>query len=163
MKVLHTFDHNLYHDCLKCQIHQNYNTNNQRGGGLGSVRGFMGRYIVPVIQKRVVPHIKTAAIGVAKDILKGENVKNSIKNNSISFMKNVRDDVTKSLLQQGNGIDRIKQTKRKVLHPVVVHPLKTLDRKILVPKKTTKQTKSSTTGKTKKKEILSLSKRDIFS
>jgi len=162
MKVLHTFDHNLYHDCLKCQMHQNYNINNQHGGGLGSVRGFMGRYIVPVIQKRVVPHIKTAVIGVAKDILKGENVKNSIKNNSVAFMKNVRDDVTKSLLQKGNGINRIKQSKQNILQPVVVHPLKKLDQN-LVPKKATKRKKSSTLGKTKKTKPLSLSKRDIFS
>lgn len=157
MKNIHIFNHHHYHETLNEQIGKGipvFVGSRQKGGGLGSILGLIGRYVIPLLQKYVFPHAKNAIVNTVSDLAQGKPLSQTLKNQTLGMLKNVGTSLTKP--QKGSGlkdskIKRIgtfecgmgkkrKQTKAK----------KNIKKK---PKLSTKKPKSKTKP---------LSKRDIF-
>lgn len=66
-----------------------YKTNyrRQRGGGLGSILGAIAKKLIPfskqvlwpAAKKFILPHARTAALGLAEDVMDGKNFRDSFK------------------------------------------------------------------------------------
>lgn len=146
MKHVHEFDHNLYHKVLERQIGSGlpvFTGYRQRGAGLGSIFGLIGRYVLPIIKDYVMPHAKTALVNTVSDVVKGTPLKQAVLKQGGDMLRNVASDLAKR--QTGSGL-RIK--KRPAVQPATSVTLK------LSPNKLVKRSKK------RKKTILS--KRDIW-
>ena len=110
MKKVHIFNHDMYHHTLKHQIGSGipvFSGIRQRGGGLGGVLGFVGRYAIPLLSKYVIPHVRKALIGTAVDLITNNPIKKTVKQNIRSLAKNVGSDIVQNIgVQKGKGITR---------------------------------------------------------
>jgi hypothetical protein len=156
MKSVHVFNHDAYFNSLKAQINGKNNMINQRGGGLGSTLGMIGRYTIPILQTHVLPYAKKAAVNTANAILSGKNVKQTLSEQSREFLKNVGNDIVDTLKESGSGIASRKRKASLIYHPVDLLPSKP---KQVRPNKALKHRKKPKQKATKKL----LSKADIFS
>lgn len=85
------------------------NLRRQHGHGLGSFFGRVFQRILPIAQKYVFPHAKTALKNVTRDVLDGKNIRESLQDNAKSALKGVANQV---LTQSGSG-RRGRKKKRK--------------------------------------------------
>lgn len=76
------------------------NLRRQHGHGLGSFFGSVFRRILPIAQKYIFPHAKTALGNVARDALEGQNIGESLKSNSKSALKGI---ASQFVGQSGSG------------------------------------------------------------
>jgi hypothetical protein len=113
MKQRYIFHHDHYYHTLKRQIGEGvpvFHGVRQRGGGLGSVLGSIAKYAIPLIQRYIIPHAKTAAFSTFTDLASGSHsIKQALKKNSLGFLKNVGQDIAKtanSSGQTGSGLSR---------------------------------------------------------
>jgi hypothetical protein len=105
MKQVHVFDHSLYHQSLQQQIGHGmpvFLGSRQKGGGLGSILGFIGKYAIPLLNQYIIPHAATAVMDTLSDVSKGAPVKDSMKKAGIQMLKNVGRSVLNP--QQGHGL-----------------------------------------------------------
>jgi len=153
MKTTHVFSNDAYFQTIKPTIRSVYIPNVQRGGGLGATLGYIGRYTLPVIQNRVVPHVKSAIIGSLKDVMEGKNVQAVIKDRTTELVKEVGKDIYNAVSKRGSGISRISKQGSRNLQSVSSKPS---------TKKQVKRKASKTKEPTAKKQKL-LTKTDIFS
>lgn len=115
MKSRYIFHTDNYYNTLKNQIGQGipvFHGGRQRGGGLGSVLGFISKYALPLIKKYIIPHIKNAAISSVHDVVgDGLSIKSSLKNRGKQFIKNVGISAANSIVskQTGGGKRRSKK------------------------------------------------------
>jgi hypothetical protein len=107
----------------------------QRGYGLGGVFKSLFRYMVPLFKNHAIPAFKRgartigqealrAATNVGIESLRGDNFKESVKNNLETAMSNLHDKA-QSKLQSGSG--RRRKNKKKSLP-------KRINKKTFVPK-----------------------------
>jgi hypothetical protein len=150
MKHVHQFDHRLYHKALEGQIGRGlpvFTGYRQRGAGLGSIIGLIGRYVLPIIQEHVLPHAKTALVNTVKDIIKGAPVKEALLRQGGDMLQKVATGLEKR--QTGSGL-KIKKRPAPSKETSVAH--------VHSPSKQSK--KSTRPKKTKKSRVVS--KRDIW-
>lgn len=154
MKHVHQFDHQLYHKALERQIGGSlpvFTGYRQRGAGLGSIFGLIGRYILPIIQEHVFPHAKTALMNTVKDVVQGVPVKQAILKQGGDMIQKVATSLNKR--QAGSGLA---VRKRPVPNKnTSVSCKRSQSQQALFPHKKIKKSK-----KRKKSKILS--KRDIW-
>jgi len=65
------------------------NWRRQKGAGLGGILGSIGRRLLPLARRFLLPSAKKAAKNIALDILSGKNVKESLKDRSKTAIKEV--------------------------------------------------------------------------
>lgn len=164
MKVVHVFNIEEYQKALSPGQRGVYM---QRGGGLGGAFGTIRRYSIPIIKEYVLPKLKSTAVNVAKEIFSGSNVKNAIKNNAVSLVKNVGSDMYSRLTQKGKGIESRPKVLKSQISPLSVLKVRS---KITKPNKDSVLTKKSNKAKSVNKKTSPKntkskpkSKRDIFS
>jgi hypothetical protein len=76
----------------------------QKGYGLGGFFSSLARRFLPFATKYIVPHAKKALLNVANEVLDGGRpIKESLKENALSALKNVGRDV---IAQSGSGRQR---------------------------------------------------------
>lgn len=112
MKRLHIFDHSEYHKALHEQIGNGipvFNGYRQKGGGLGGILGYIGRYALPLLNKYILPHAKNALINTISDVTSGVPLKSSIKSNATSLLNNVGNHIAGR--QAGGNMVRTKRVK----------------------------------------------------
>ena len=93
---------------------------NQRGNGLGSIFGAIAKRLIPfakqvlwpAAKKYVLPHAKTAALGLTEDLLEGKNLRSSLKERGSEAIKGA----TQQLRDQSGSGFPTKQ-KRKIGRP----------------------------------------------
>jgi hypothetical protein len=156
MKHVHIFNHHYYHQTLHEQVGKGipvFTGYRQKGGGLGSILGFIGKYAIPLINKYVLPHAKTALVNTVSDLGSGKTLKQSLKSNSVKLLQNVGNEIVKRQIGNGLGSKKIKLSpKIKSVHckkPELSH----------LPFKKSKTKKQAPKPKPKRKPK---SKRDIF-
>jgi len=169
MKRIHIFDHEAYHKTLKHQIGSGlpvFAGYRQQGGGLGSIVGLIGRYVLPLFAKHVIPHAKSAVFNTLSDVAKGKTIGDALHANSTSLLKNVGD----SLLdrQTGRGLETLNTVDSENISSVTDEPFPMACRKRrnqVKPKNHPVKKRKSASKKTQKKNrtIKSISKKDIFS
>jgi len=78
------------------------NLTRQRGAGIGSFFKSVGRFLLPLVRKHVLPHAVSTAKNVVSDVIEGRNVLQTLKQHGLEGIK----DVGKSLIddQSGSGI-----------------------------------------------------------
>lgn len=106
MKQVHQFDHHLYHKALERQIGGSlpvFTGYRQRGAGLGSMLGLIGRYILPIIKEHIFPHAKTALMNTVKDVIHGVPVKDAILRQGGDMLQKVATSV-ENKRQSGKGL-----------------------------------------------------------
>jgi len=82
----------------------------QRGSGIGSFLLNIGRKLLPLAKKFILPHAKTALHKVATDVLVNDgNLVESLKRNSVNALKAAGKQIVS---QSGSGIRR-RKSKRK--------------------------------------------------
>jgi hypothetical protein len=88
----------------------------QRGAGFGSFLKGVGRFLLPLVRKHVLPHAASAARNVMGDIIEGKNVGQALKQHGIEGIK----EVGKSIMgaQSGSGIRRKRTSSSSRLVPV---------------------------------------------
>jgi len=157
MKHVHQFDHRLYHKALERQIGGSlpvFTGYRQRGAGLGSIFGLIGRYILPIIQEHVFPHAKSALVNTVKDVIKGTPLKQAVLRQGGDMLQKIATSVD-SKRQTGSGLTVKKRpagnSETSVTHK---HPL-SQQASFNPPRKKAKKSK-----KRRKSNILS--KRDIW-
>lgn len=158
MKSIHIFDHHHYHHTLQDQIGHGipvYTGYRQRGGGLGSIFGFIKKYAIPVISKYILPHAKSALINTVSDVSQGQSIKSALKNNAMSMVKNVSKGIVQP--QSGAGLHGIKRVGEETDHSF--HNKKSKCHKVS-HQQITKKIRLKT--KKRKKDNRIKSKRDIF-
>ena len=161
MKV-HVFNHQHYYHTLESQIGHGipvFTGYRQKGGGLGSILGFIGKYAIPLLTKYVLPHARTALINTVSDVSNGQPIKNALKTHGVGMLKNVGKAILNE--QTGSGLNRNKRKKDIGFDAVVCSPPTKLKRSSVSsakrqPSKQIKKKKSSN----KKPKLIS--KRDIF-
>jgi len=159
---VHVFDHNEYHKAISEQMGMGmpvFSGIRQKGGGLGSVLGFLGRYAIPIISKYILPHAKTALLDTIDEIGRNPSeMQQTLKANGKKFVTNVSKEFVTNVLQKGKGIKR-KQSPRKssMGHFDCQEPPEKQS------KKTSTKTKSKLSVKKTKPVKRSLTKLDIFS
>lgn len=157
MKSIHIFNHHHYHHTLHEQIGHGipvYTGYRQRGGGLGSIFGFIKKYAIPVISKYILPHAKSALINTVSDVSQGQSIKSALKNNAMSLVKNVSKGIVQP--QSGAGLRGIKRVGEETDHSV--HNKKSKNLKVVHHH----ISKNSSKIKKRKKGNKITSKRDIF-
>lgn len=165
MKTVHVFDHHAYHSAISDQMGRGmpvFSGIRQKGGGLGAVMGFLGRYAIPILSKYVLPHAKEAILNTFSDISHNpSDVKDTIKANGKRFLTNVGKELSNNILQKGKGIKR-KQSQSKILlsNFKCDEPTAKQARKSILKPKSSKPLKSQSKQKPKKP---ALTKLDIFS
>jgi hypothetical protein len=163
MKTIHIFDHSHYHDALLHQVGHGipvFNRYRQKGGGLGSILGYIGRYAIPLFNKYIMPHAKTAITNTVNDVVSGKSVAESLKSNSAAMAKNVGRAIINR--QTGSGLGPTKRVKSVDLDSIMQSkPTRKVRRKSAGKVKKSKSKKQSPS---KKKSIRRkhISKRDIF-
>jgi hypothetical protein len=82
----------------------------QRGAGIGSFFKSVGRFLLPLVQKHVLPHAVSTVRNVMNDVIEGKNVGQAIKQHGLEGIK----DVGKSIIgtQSGSGSRKRKRIKR---------------------------------------------------
>jgi hypothetical protein len=175
MKKIHIFDHDAYHQVLHHQIGNGipvFAGYRQQGAGLGNIFGLIGRYILPLFAKHVLPHAKSAVLNTISDITKGKSLGDAMQTNSTSLLKNVGSSI---LRQTGQGLSSTNSVETRDLSSVVGEPSsmachkKKRKRTSGKPKRETnkkpvKQNKVAKIQKIKKAPIRkAISKNDIFS
>ena len=166
MKQVHVFHHVDYHNTLHQQIGHGipvFTGYRQKGGGLGSILGFLGRYAIPLLKKYVLPHAKTAVFKTISDVGNGQSVKEAIKSNATAMLKNVGQSITSP--QSGAGLVRKKRKAGVTLASVACCELKRkgLNHKSPNTSKKTKKSKPKSKPKSKRSKKKKVqSKRDIF-
>jgi hypothetical protein len=80
----------------------------QRGSGFGSFFKSIGRFLLPLVRRHVLPHALSTAKNVMGDVLEGKNVGESLKEHGLEGIK----EVGRSLLdsQSGSGLKRKRST-----------------------------------------------------
>jgi|SRR5882757_1962554 len=82
----------------------------QRGSGLGSFLMNIGRKLIPLVKKFILPHAKTALQNVANEVLHNDgNLVESLKKNSLGALKGIGNQI---INQSGSGTRR-QSIKRK--------------------------------------------------
>lgn len=89
------------------------NLRRQHGHGLGSFFGRIFQRIIPLAQKYVLPHAKSAMSNVTRDILEGKDIKESLKSNTKSALKGVANQIFD---QSGSGRRGKKRKTKKALY-----------------------------------------------
>lgn len=118
MKEKYIFKDDFYYNTLKQQLGAGvsipvFHGVSQRGRGLGAVFGTIAKYAIPIISRYILPHAKSAAINTISDVVSNrKSLKNSLKSNSIGFLKNVESDILSNTFsnQAGQGIKKQKST-----------------------------------------------------
>ena len=90
-----SLDKEIYHFYLPTQVGKGnedlaFYANNwrrQKGGGLGGILGSIARRILPLAQKYIFPHAKSAIKNISSDILQGKNVKETLKTHAKAAIK----------------------------------------------------------------------------
>jgi hypothetical protein len=158
MKNIHVFNHHHYHDTLHDQIGKGipvFSGFRQKGGGLGSILGLIGRYGIPLLQKYILPHAASAAMSTISDLTQGKPLKETLKSNTVGLLRNVARGLRSP--QRGSGLNkRISKTITAVECGVLKKKKRTSLKKLPVPRRKKVSLKIKT--KTKKP----ISKRDIF-
>lgn len=109
MKHLHIFSNNDYYLTLKHQIDGElpvYHGYRQRGGGVGSLFRLFSQYVVPLIQKYILPHATNALVSSAAEVVGGAPIKSVVKKNSQVLLNNIADGVLKRV-QKGTGVKKV--------------------------------------------------------
>lgn len=159
MKHLHVFNHEHYHHALEHQIGNGipvFSGTRQKGGGLGSIIGFLGRYALPLLKKFVFPHAKAAALSTLSDISSGKSIKEAVSGNAATMVKNVGHSIIKGE-QTGSGLRTVKRKSNITLDSC--HLLKRKGSTTKPKPKKKKKEKPKIVNKNRKKVK---SKRDIF-
>jgi hypothetical protein len=142
--IFHTED---YYNTLKNQIGSGipvFHGVRQRGGGIGSILGSIGKYALPLVLKYIYPSARKAATSLVSDIVqKRSNFKDSLKASGKELLQGIGSSILKE--QSGEGII-IRGTKRKL--PQV--PVRT------------KKPRAAEKSKRRKKNIIRRTKLDIF-
>lgn len=151
MKHIHQFDHHLYHKTLERQIGGGlpvFTGYRQRGAGLGSIFGLIGKYILPVFRQHILPHAKSAILNTVKDVVEGKTLKDSMLDQGGALIQNVGKSITtkRSEPQTGSGLSVRKR------------PASNVSSSVTFSHSSSKQPKK----KAKKDKSHSVSKRDIF-
>lgn len=166
MKHVHVFHHEHYHRVLENQIGKGipvFRGYRQKGGGLGSILGFIGRYGLPLITKYILPHAAPAIMSTVSDITNGQSIKTALKSNAIKMATKFGKSILKP--QAGAGLG---SRKRKALLGATSEECKVLHEShhSSNPKKSkASSVKSGNKRKTPtapKKRRSIFSKRDIF-
>ena len=162
MKHRYIFNHDHYYHTLKGQIGEGlpvFHGVRQRGGGLGSVIGSIAKYAIPLIQRYILPHAKSAALSTLADVTSGgQSIKQALKRNGVGFLRNVGGDIlstAKNSNQTGRGLNRGVSRKRRVSTVIK----KSTPRKRIKKKSPNKKR----TKPAKKKQKKARSRLDIFS
>ena len=106
MKHVHQFDHQLYHKVLEGEIGRGlpvFTGYRQRGAGLGSIFGLIGRYVLPIIKEHIFPHAKTALINTVQDVMKGTPLKQAVLRQGGDMIQKVATSIEKR--QTGSGLN----------------------------------------------------------
>jgi hypothetical protein len=77
------------------------NISRQRGSGFGSIFKSVGRFLLPLVRKHVLPYAAKTAKNVMDDVLEGRNVGQSLKEHGLAGIKDVGRSVFGS--QSGSG------------------------------------------------------------
>src|SRR5882757_5264698 len=87
----------------------------QRGSGLGSFLMNIGRKLIPLVKKFILPHAKTALQNVANEVLHNDgNLGESLKRNSIGALKGIGNQI---INQSGSGLRRRKNKRKRSSPP----------------------------------------------
>jgi hypothetical protein len=147
MKHVHQFDHQLYHKVLEGQIGRGlpvFTGYRQRGAGLGSIFGLIGRYVLPIIKEHIFPHAKTALINTVQDVMKGAPLKQAVLRQGGDMIQKVATSIEKRQTGRGLSIRKRPPSERKT--------------SVTPEHSASKQVRKSK----KRKQLKILSKRDIF-
>jgi hypothetical protein len=166
MKKVHIFDHHHYHHTLEGQIGNGipvFTGYRQRGRGLGSIFGLIGKYAIPFLSKYVFPHATSALVNTVSDVSKGNSFKSALRSNAIAMAKNVGKSIISP--QSGSGLRGLKRTACTSFDSFDSGMRKRV--KSNKPKKTSLKTVKKNNlkknkRKTKKRSTKVKSKRDIF-
>jgi|GEM_PF-5556485 len=157
MKHKYVFNHDHYYHTLKQQIGSGipvFHGVRQRGGGLGSVLGSIAKYAIPLVKQYIIPHAKNAILSTVADVTLGRHsLKESLKNNSVGFLKNVGNGVVNKLNSEQSGRGLIR--KRKQSSTILSNLKKKVKNNI---KKRVSKSKVTSTKRKKNR-----TKQDIFS
>lgn len=85
------------------------NISRQRGSGIGSIFKSIGRFLLPLVKKHVLPHAATTAKNVMSDVIEGRNVGETLKEHGLKGIKGVGD----SILGNQSGSGSRQKRKRK--------------------------------------------------
>ena len=106
------FNHDDYYHTFKGQLHHgpsDHQRSYQSGDGFGSILRGLGRYVLPVVKRYVLPHGKNALLSTISDIAENgdsNSVKQALKKRGLGLIRNIGTDLAKSVLtrQTGAGI-----------------------------------------------------------
>ena len=128
MKQRYIFHHDHYYHTLKGQIGEGvpvFHGVRQRGGGLGSVLGGIAKYAIPLIQRYIMPHAKSATLSTFADIASGGEIKQALKRNGLKFLNDVGNKfIERGQIGKGN-YRRVKPSKSNLTHPKIKSKSKT--------------------------------------
>jgi hypothetical protein len=87
------------------------NLRRQRGNGIGGIFGSIGRFLLPLVKKYILPRAATAARNVAKDVFAGQNVGQSLRTHGLGGLQSagrefISDLAQGNLPQSGSGRGR---------------------------------------------------------
>ena len=82
-----------------------------RGRGLGGILANISKIALPILKRVILPHAGKAVLGTATDILKGRNVRTSLKRRAGEAGKGI----VRTAVQQITGTPAKKMRKRKVV------------------------------------------------
>jgi len=124
MKRIHIFDHNAYHSVLHHQIGNGipvFAGYRQQGAGLGNILGLIGRYVLPLFAKHVLPHAKTAVLNTISDITKGKSLGDAMHANTSSLLQNVGSSLLNR--QSGEGLPSTNTIETREISSLFDEPL----------------------------------------
>jgi len=122
MKRIHIFDHGAYHQSLIHQVGNGlpvFAGYRQHGAGLGNILGIIGRYVLLLFARHVIPHAKSAIPNTISDVVKGKSLGEAFQANGSSMLRNLGS----SLLQTGEGLDHINTVGSENISSVIEEPL----------------------------------------
>jgi len=135
MRCRHTFDHEAYFQTLNSKsLNKSGRIVVQKGGGLLGICKRITRIVIPILKTHILPHIKSAAINAAHDIISGNmNIKSAFAKQKTQLASSLRKEASNVLskqVQNGSGISR--KRKRTVVENIKPKKKKICKRK---PKK----------------------------
>lgn len=92
MQELHTFDNQQYYHALNNQAVGNiqiYRVERQRGGSFSNVARLFSKYVIPLINRYIIPHARQSLVTTASDMLEGASLKSALKKNSKTLAQNI--------------------------------------------------------------------------
>jgi len=81
----------------------------QRGAGIGSFFKSVGRFLLPLVQKHVLPHAVSTARNLMSDVIEGKHVARALKQHGLEGIK----DVGRSLVGDQSGSGTRQNRKRR--------------------------------------------------